>query len=138
MSTIINATPVLRFLEDLNGALYRCGYGTKVDSLQQVRPNEDSWNLHLTLVPHTLTGKCARIALQLDNIAENGRTACVSLDHLKLEPKDSRKVRDSLRREIESHSTRFDIGMYTTHLGYLVSDALDAARVSVGLAKSKK
>ena len=138
MSTIINATPTLRFIEDLNGALYRCGYDTKADSLQQVRPNEDSWSLHLTLVPHTLTGKYAHISLQLDNTAENGRTARVALDQLKLEPKDSRKVYNSLRREIESHSTCFDIGMYTTHLGYIVSDALDAAGVNVGLAKSKK
>lgn len=138
MSTVINATPALRFIDDLNGALYRCGYDSKVDSLQQVRPNEDSWSLHLTVVPHTLTGKYARITLQLDNIAENGRTARVSIGHLKLEPKDSNKVRDSLRREIESHSTRSDMGMYTTHLGYIVSDALDAAGVNVGLAKSKK
>lgn len=138
MSTVINATPTLRFIDDLSGALYRCGYDSKVDSLQQVCPDEDQWSLHLTLVPHTLTGKYARISLQLDNIADNGRTARVALDQLKLEPKDSKKVRDSLRREIESHSTRFDIGMYTTHLGYIVSDALDAAGVNVGLAKSKK
>lgn len=138
MSAIINATPALRFIEDLNGALYRCGYGSTVDSLHQANPEKDQWNLHLTVTPHTLTGKCARIALQLDNIAENGRTARVELDHLKLEPRDSRKVRDSLRREIESHSTRSEMGMYTTHLGYIVSDTLDEAGVDRGLAKSKK
>lgn len=130
MPAIINATSILRFIDDLNGALYRCGYDSKVDSIHQTQSNEEQWNLHLTLVPHTLTGKCARIALQLDNIAENGRTARVALDHLKLEPRDSRKVRDSLRRNIEAHSTRFEIGMYTTHLGYVVSNALDAAGVS--------
>ena len=72
MSAIINATPALRFIEDLNGALYRCGYDSTVDSLHQANPEKDQWNLHLTVTPHTLTGKCARIALQLDNIAENG------------------------------------------------------------------
>ena len=137
MSAIINVTPVLRFFDDLGGILRQCGYSSKVDSLHQVRANEDQWSLHLTVFPNKGTGKCARIALQLDNIAENGRTARVSLDHLKLEPKDSSEVRDLLRREIETNSTPCAKTIHTTLLSYIIADALDAAGVNVGLSKDK-
>ena len=128
MSALINATPALRFIEDLNGALYRCCYDSTVDSLHQTNPDKDQWSLHLTVTPHTLTGKRAKIALQLDNIAENGRNARVSLDHLKLEPRDSRKVRDLLRSKIEERT--FEEVIYATNVAYLVTNVLDEAGIS--------
>lgn len=128
MSAITYVTPALRFNDDLSAALYRCGYDSHIDSLHQDHSKDDQWCLHLTVVPHTLTGKCARIALTLDNIAENGRYAHVSLDHLKLEPRDSRKVRDLLRSKIEERS--FEEGIYATNVAYLVTIALDEAGIS--------
>lgn len=128
MSAIINVTPALRFNDDLSAALYRCGYDSHIDSLHQDHSKDDQWCLHLTVVPHTLTGKCARIALTLDNIAENGRYAHVSLDHLKLEPRDSRKVCDLLRSKIEERS--FEEGIYATNVAYIVTNVLDEAGIS--------
>lgn len=128
MSVITYVTPALRFNDDLSAALYRCGYDSHVDSLHQDHSKDDQWCLHLTVVPHTLTGKCARISLNLDNIAENGRYAHVSLDHLKLEPRDSRKVRDLLRSKIEERT--FEEVIYATTVAYIVTIALDDAGIS--------
>ena len=138
MTSLINVTPVLRLIEDLSGILCQCGYKLKVDSLHQTNPSKEQWSLHLTVFPNKGTGKCARIALQLDNIAENGRNVRASLDHLKLEPKDSSDARDSLRREIESNSTPCGKTIHTTLLSYIIADTLDDAGVNVGLAKDKK
>lgn len=128
MTAITHVTPALRFNDDLSAALYRCGYDSHIDSLHQDHSKEDQWCLHLTVVPHTLTGKCARIALNLDNIDENGRYAHVSLDHLKLEPRDSRKVRDLLRSKIEERT--FEEVIYATTVAYLVTNVLDEAGIS--------
>ena len=55
MCGIINATPALRFFDEIHGTLHAYGYDSKMYSLYKVRPPKGPWSMgpvsytHLTL-----------------------------------------------------------------------------------------
>ena len=126
MTVMTDATPAIRFFNEIHTTLRICGYDTCIDSLYQVRPPEEPWFLRLSLDPHVHTGKCAQLTLRLDEVSHNGRIVRAGLENLTLEPTDSSEARDNLRRDIDSHGD----GMDSAALALFIADALDGAGIS--------
>lgn len=130
MCDIINATPALRFFDEIHDALRACGYYSKMYSLYKVQPSEGPWSMGLLIKPNDRNGNYATLALRLDEISHDGRTVRAGLEKLDMEPAGSDGLRISLRREIESRSVSDGDGMGSTALALVVADTLDAAGIS--------
>lgn len=130
MTIMADATPTIRFFNEIHATLYACGYDSQMSSLYQVRPTDGPWYLNLALHPQTRTGKRATLALRLDEVSSDGRTVRAGLESLNVEPTNSREAHDKLRHDIESRSGSDGDGMDSTALALFVADALDSAGIS--------
>lgn len=129
MTVIFNATPALRFFDEIHDTLRDCGYYSKMYSLYKVRPPEGPWSMGLLIKPNVRNGNHATLALRLDEISHDGHTVRAGLEKLDMEPVGSDGMRISLRREIESRSVIDGDGVDSTALALLIADTLDAAGV---------
>lgn len=131
MTIMADATPTIRFFNEIHATLYACGYDSQMSSLYQVRPTDGPWYLNLALLhPHVRSGKRATLALRLDEVSSDGRNVCVGLESLNVEPSRSREAHDKLRHDIESRSGSNGDGLDSTALALFVADALDTAGIS--------
>ena len=129
MTYIIDATPVLRFFDEVQLALHDCGYDSKIYSLYKVRPPEGSWSLGLVLKPRVRNGNHATLALRLDEVSHDGCTVRAGLEKLEMKPAGSDGLRTELRREIDSRSVSDGDGLDSSALAVVVADTLDAAGI---------
>lgn len=129
MTYIIDATPVLRFFDEVQLALRDCGYDSKIYSLYKVRPPEGSWSLVLVIKPRVRNGNHATLALRLDEVSHDGCTVRAGLEKLDMRPASSDGLRVELRREIESRSVSDGDGLDSSALAVVVADTLDAAGI---------
>ena len=129
MCNIINATPALRFFDEIHDTLRDCGYYSKMYSLYKVQSSREPWSMGLLIKPNVRNGNHATLALRLDEISHDGHTVRAGLEKLDMEPAGSDGLRISLRREIESRSVSDGDGMDSTALAFYIVDTLDAAGV---------
>lgn len=130
MTVIFDATPALRFFDEIHDTLRDCGYYSKMYSLYKVRPPEGPWSMGLLIKPSVRNGNYAALSLRLDEISHDGCTVRVGLEKLELKPAASDAVRTELRREIEDHSVSDGDGLNSSTLALFIADTLDSAGIS--------
>lgn len=130
MCGIINATPALRFFDEIHGTLHAYGYDSKMYSLYKVRPPKGPWSMGLVIKPRVRNGNYATLSLRLDEISHDGCTVRAGLEKLDMKPAGNNGVRTELRREIEDRSAIDGDGMDSAALALFIADALDGAGIS--------
>ena len=131
MTLIFDATPALRFFDEIHDTLRDCGYYSKIYSLYQVRPPEGPWSMGLVIKPSVRNGKNVTLALRLDEVSHDGCTVRTGLEKLDLHGSgESNGARNELRREIEDRSVSDGDGLNSSTLALLIADTLDTAGIS--------
>ena len=131
MTVIFDATPALRFFDEIHDTLRDCGYYSKIYSLYQVRPPEGPWSMGLVIKPSVRNGKNVTLSLRLDEVSPDGRAVRAGLEKLDLHGSaESNGTRTELLREIESRSVIDGDGMDSAALALLIADTLDTAGIS--------